>query len=126
MLIRYYPTSKPFYSFLFWVVARFSFRARKTVLKTTRSRRPYSGWQIAFTRYLILSTAPPDTAFHYSNTGYNILGKIIEIVSGTTYSDYITQKFITPLGLTHTYSVWEGSDVAMRTPYIHSHLYIEG
>lgn len=73
-----------------------------------------------------LSTAPPDTAFHYSNTGYNILGKIIEIVSGMTYSDYITQTFITPLGLTHTYSVWEGSDVAMRTPYINSHLYIEG
>lgn len=73
-----------------------------------------------------LSTAPPDTEFHYSNTGYNILGKIIEIVSGMSYSDYITQNFITPLGLAHTYSVWEGSDVAMAPPFINSHLYIEG
>lgn len=73
-----------------------------------------------------LSTSLPDTAFHYSNTGYNILGKIIEIVSGMTYSDYITEKFITPLGLTHTYSVWEGNDVTIRTPYINSHLYIDG
>ncbi|WP_417857582.1 serine hydrolase domain-containing protein [Xanthomarina gelatinilytica] len=73
-----------------------------------------------------LSTGLPDSEFHYSNTGYNILGKIIEIVSGMTYSDYITQKFIIPLGLTHTYSVWEGSDVELRTPYVNSHLYIEG
>lgn len=73
-----------------------------------------------------LSTALPDTGFHYSNTGYNILGKIIEIVSGMTYSEYIAQTFITPLGLSSTYSVWEGSDVEMRTPYINSHLYIKG
>lgn len=73
-----------------------------------------------------LSIAVPDTGFYYSNTGYNILGKIIEVVSGMTYSEYITKTFITPLGLTGTYSVWEGSDVEMRTPYINSHLYVKG
>ncbi|SDW96095.1 serine hydrolase domain-containing protein [Aequorivita viscosa] len=73
-----------------------------------------------------LSTAMPNTSFNYSNTGYNILGKIIEIVSGKTYSQYITETFITPLNLTKTYSVWEGSDLEMRIPYINSHLYVEG
>src|SRR5690554_6436282 len=47
-----------------------------------------------------LSTAIPNTSFNYSNTGYNILGKIIEIVSRKTYSQYITETFITPLNLT--------------------------
>ncbi|WP_417200068.1 serine hydrolase domain-containing protein [Bizionia sp.] len=73
-----------------------------------------------------LSTSAPNVMFHYSNTGYNILGKIIETVSGMSYSEYITQTFITPLGLSRTYSVWEGSDVEMRMPYVNSHLYIQG
>lgn len=73
-----------------------------------------------------LSTAIPDDGFHYSNTGYNILGKIIEEISGMPYSAYIDQKFTTPLGLTSTYNVWKGSDVEMRAPYIDSNLYIKG
>ena len=73
-----------------------------------------------------LSTAAPDAGFYYSNTGYNILGKIIEEVSGLTYSEFIDQKFLIPLSLTNTYSVSQGSDVEMRTPYIDSYLYIKG
>lgn len=73
-----------------------------------------------------ISTAAPDTGFYYSNTGYNILGKIIEEVSGITYSEFIDQNFIIPLGLSNTYSVWKGDDVEMRTPYINSYLYIKG
>lgn len=73
-----------------------------------------------------LSTASPGAGFYYSNTGYNILGKIIEVVSGISYSDFITQKFIIPLGLINTYSIWEGSDVEMRPPYINSTLYLKG
>src|SRR5690606_31951649 len=67
-----------------------------------------------------------DAGFYYSNTGYNILGKIIEEISGKTYSEFIDQRFIIPLSLTGTYSVWKGSDVKMKSPYIDSYLYIEG
>ncbi|WP_026449976.1 serine hydrolase domain-containing protein [Aequorivita capsosiphonis] len=73
-----------------------------------------------------LSAAVPGKGFFYSNTGYNILGKIIEVVSGISYSEFIEQKFTTPLGLTGTYSAWKGSDLEMRTPYINSYLYIKG
>ncbi|WP_042492061.1 serine hydrolase domain-containing protein [Aequorivita sublithincola] len=73
-----------------------------------------------------LSTTVPGDGFYYSNTGYKILGKIIEEISGKTYSEFIDQRFIIPLGLAGTYSVWKGSDVEMRTPYIDSYLYIRG
>ncbi len=73
-----------------------------------------------------LSTAAPDEGFYYSNTGYTILGKIIEVVSGMSYSEFIDQKFAIPLGLTGTYSPWNGSDTEMRTPYIGSYLHYIG
>ncbi|MCK9453109.1 MAG: beta-lactamase family protein [Bacteroidales bacterium] len=73
-----------------------------------------------------ISTAVPDVGFNYSNTGYNLLGKIIEEVSGLSYSEFISQRFTQPLGLTDTYSVWQGSDITMRTPFIDSYLYIKG
>ncbi len=45
----------------------------------------------------------PGTRFSYSNSGYYLLGYIIQKVSGLRYEDYIQQKLLTPLGLTHTY-----------------------
>ncbi|WP_107039816.1 serine hydrolase domain-containing protein [Brumimicrobium mesophilum] len=73
-----------------------------------------------------LSTALPDDGFYYSNTGYNILGRIIEEVSGISYSEFIAEKFTIPLGLTGTYSPWQGSEVEMQTPYINSYFYMVG
>lgn len=73
-----------------------------------------------------LQTAEAGEAFNYSNTGYNVLGLIIEEVSGLSYSDFITQRFIVPLGLTNTYSVWEGDDLEMNAPFVNSYLYVEG
>lgn len=45
----------------------------------------------------------PGTQWEYCNTGYIALGIIIERVSGKTWEQFITDEFITPLGLTHTY-----------------------
>lgn len=73
-----------------------------------------------------LSKTLPDEIFSYSNTGYNILGKIIEEISGKTYSEFIHENFITPLNLTNTYSVWEGGDMEMRSQHLKSYLYING
>ncbi|MGI8547001.1 MAG: serine hydrolase domain-containing protein [Gemmatimonadaceae bacterium] len=44
----------------------------------------------------------PGSASRYSNTGYYMLGVIIEKVSGRSYKDYVQQEFFTPLGLTQT------------------------
>ena len=44
----------------------------------------------------------PGTDFKYSNTGYIVLARIIEKVSGVTYIDYLSKNVLKPLGLTNT------------------------
>jgi CubicO group peptidase (beta-lactamase class C family) len=44
----------------------------------------------------------PGTKFAYSNTGYHLLGLIIEKVTGTRYANYVSQQFFSPFGLTQT------------------------
>lgn len=68
----------------------------------------------------------PGTTFGYTNTGYNLLGKIIEIASGMSYSDFIRTQFLEPLRLTNTYGVWQGTDNRMKDPFINSYLYVPG
>lgn len=41
----------------------------------------------------------PGESFHYSNTGYVMLGIIIEKVSGLTYEDYIAEHIFKPSGM---------------------------
>jgi CubicO group peptidase (beta-lactamase class C family)/uncharacterized protein YjaZ len=45
----------------------------------------------------------PGTSYRYSNTGYYMLGMIVEKLSGRSYKDYLQQEFLTPLGLSETY-----------------------
>ena len=40
--------------------------------------------------------------YTYANVNYDILGLIVEKVSGVSYSDYLTATFFTPLGMTHS------------------------
>jgi CubicO group peptidase (beta-lactamase class C family) len=44
----------------------------------------------------------PGTAWFYSNSGYILLGRIIEKVSGKSYRDFLQSEFFGPLGLAHT------------------------
>jgi len=44
----------------------------------------------------------PGSRSSYSNTGYSLLAAIIEIVSGSTYDEYVRDNILKPLGLTHT------------------------
>jgi CubicO group peptidase (beta-lactamase class C family) len=44
----------------------------------------------------------PGTQFRYSNSGYVLLGYLIEVVSGKSYERYLQDTFFTPLGMTHT------------------------
>ena len=40
----------------------------------------------------------------YSNLGYTLLGSIIEVVTGRSYSEYIQETILTPLGMNNTYT----------------------
>jgi CubicO group peptidase (beta-lactamase class C family) len=44
----------------------------------------------------------PGSAFRYNNTGYVMLGMVIEKASGQRYADYLAAQFFKPLGLKHT------------------------
>ncbi len=44
----------------------------------------------------------PGTRFEYSNTGYAILGKVVEAVTGEPYSEAVRARILAPLGLTRT------------------------
>lgn len=45
---------------------------------------------------------PPGTAWHYSNGNYNILGMLIEKLTGNKVNDEIENRIIKPLGLKNT------------------------
>lgn len=44
----------------------------------------------------------PGSRYSYSNSGYVLLSKVIEVVSGQPYEDYLRAHIFEPLGLTHT------------------------
>ena len=44
----------------------------------------------------------PGEEFRYNNSGYILLGHIIETVAGTTYAEYLQKNFFEPLGMTDT------------------------
>ena len=39
----------------------------------------------------------------YSNANYNLLGAVIELVSGMSFAEYMEKEILTPLGLENTY-----------------------
>ncbi len=45
---------------------------------------------------------PPGQQYEYSSSGYVLLTKIIELVSGQSYDDYLQDQFFTPLNMLHT------------------------
>jgi len=44
----------------------------------------------------------PGTHFYYNNTGYYVLGMLLEKVTGKPYGDYLAERLFTPNGLTST------------------------
>jgi CubicO group peptidase (beta-lactamase class C family) len=45
----------------------------------------------------------PGTQWSYDNSGYILLGAIIEKVSGKTYEDFVEQEIFAPLGMKHSF-----------------------
>ena len=49
-------------------------------------------------------TRPVGSKFEYSNLNYNVLGLIIEVVSGECYEDYVQRHIFDPLDMRHSYT----------------------
>jgi D-alanyl-D-alanine carboxypeptidase len=56
----------------------------------------------------------PGTRMEYSNYGFILLGRIIELVSGETYENYVHKHIFLPAGMLHTDSRPETDHVAGR------------
>ncbi len=55
----------------------------------------------------------PGTSYRYSNAGINTAGRIIEIVSGMKYEDFLDQRVLKPLGMTDT-TFWPSEEQVKR------------
>ncbi|MCX7512820.1 serine hydrolase domain-containing protein [Frateuria hangzhouensis] len=61
---------------------------------------------------------PPGSAYRYSNTGYVLLGLVVEKASGKTLQDFLQQRVFAPLHMDHTllYVHDDPSPVKSRVP----------
>jgi D-alanyl-D-alanine carboxypeptidase len=69
------------------------------------ARHPAKVWKVS--EFLDLAAAQPPvfapgTGFFYSNTNYNLLGLIIERITGRSWRHEVTRRVLGPLRLTHT------------------------
>jgi CubicO group peptidase (beta-lactamase class C family) len=58
----------------------------------------------------------PGERYAYSNTGYSLLGAVVEIVSGRGYEEYLYENLFKPAGMTRTgYRIprWDPADLAV-------------
>jgi CubicO group peptidase (beta-lactamase class C family) len=49
----------------------------------------------------------PGAAYSYCNSGFTVLGRVIEVLDGRTWDDSLRQRLIKPLGLTETVTLPE-------------------
>jgi CubicO group peptidase (beta-lactamase class C family) len=68
-------------------------RRMRRPIATEELIRRYGGGALDF---------PPGTRWSYSNTGYIILGRIVERVSGEPFGAFLARRIFRPLGMTHT------------------------
>ena len=71
----------------------------------------------------------PGTKWHYNNTGYELLGMIIEKLDKRPYAESLQTRITKPLGMEHTFFVSESKVVTHRaqgyswekTNFVHAH-----
>jgi CubicO group peptidase (beta-lactamase class C family) len=86
-------------------------KAYKKVCKKLRKNQFNYKVNGDITSYILSKGTPHDYGeYHYSNSGYFLLGKIIGSFSDGGYQGYITDNIITPLKLKNTNFVYAKSD----------------
>ncbi|TXT51474.1 MAG: beta-lactamase [Spirochaetes bacterium] len=65
-----------------------------------------------------LSFGEPGTLYHYSDTGFTLLAKIVERVAGMSYDRFLEKYFWIPMGLAQTSAPWNGNDYSLPKPYL--------
>jgi len=57
----------------------------------------------------------PGTRWEYSNVNYQVLGRLIEVVSGQDYETYVETNILEPVGMEHSFVADGGIHEAMAT-----------
>lgn len=71
-------------------------------------------WSFLYLQDSLLFT--PNSDFSYSNSAYFLLGKVIEVVSGTTYANFMQTTIFQALGMKNTF-VYQNNDCPKATGY---------
>ena len=85
---------------------------------------PNRDYVVAAFKYLPLDFEP-GSRYAYSNPNYFLLGRIVELVSGKSYLDFLRERFFVPLGMAHT-GVFRPGEVGKAEPYWYADGRIEG
>lgn len=64
---------------------------------------------VAFTRENQKTVARPGEVFHYSDTGYVLLGFLIEAVTGQQFHEVLHERILNPMGMDDTYLIFQSS-----------------
>ena len=64
-------------------------------------------------------TFEPGAAYSYCNSGYVVLGRIIEVLDGRTWDESLRERLVDPLGLRDTVTLPE--DAILRSPALGHH-----
>ena len=73
-----------------------------------------------------LAASPPGTRFEYCDTGYSVLAKIVEQVSGKSFPQFLQDEFLGPNGLADTTFPNLGTTIALPAPFIEGYLRLDG
>ncbi len=67
----------------------------------------------------------PGTDYNYTDTGFNILARVVENVSGTEFQAFLEHEILQPLGLTSTFAP-RNHEVEVPEPSISTYMLIDG
>jgi D-alanyl-D-alanine carboxypeptidase len=79
---------------------------------------------IEWTKQNIYPLFTPGKKCHYSNTGYNLLGLIIENISSKPYHEVLHEMIFLPLGMNHTF-LSQYSEPALQSNYPTAHIQVK-
>ncbi len=83
-------------------------RRMRQVIAADELLRQYAGGKLDF---------PPGSRYSYSNTGFILLGRVIEKVSGESFGSFLARRILQPLGMNQTAYEPDASDKRLARGY---------